>query len=1040
MKTGHRRWLLPVYYTVAFAVIAALSFGVFRLANRTMIWKLDGITQHYPMIIELHRLLADHGLAGVAGWSWTFGLGADKLTTLAYYVLGDPFAYALALLPTRLLEAGYGWFIVIRLYATGLAFLPLAKHYQFKPLSQVLGALTYAFTGYSLMVGVHHPFFLLPMILAPLLFVGIDRILQGKSWLFLGIITGIAILSNFYFAYILGLGSLIYAGIRFFSRKSARTLAVKGWQALYRFVLAAVVGVLLSGILILPSLLMMLHSTRAAATFANGLWLYPISYYLKLGNAVLTTGNGLSYWSVLGISGLGFFGCVYVLVHWKSYRYLAGTLIAIVLGLSFPAVAAFFNVLSTPSNRWLLLAAVPINLAAMALTDHLTDLTPLDRRWLVGGAALLLLVVYLSNGLIFDNPGRNLITYGLFLALAVVLAGGGQQPNKLVVPAVCTLVAMNLVSNAWGYFNPNASQQATQELRRGDATKFITNYYDGAESVPQAAKTFSRINQLLSYNVFRTAGNNYAMLHNLHGVMSYFSVENGYVGQFSQDLGNAQYQMNSPMTQLDNRSTMNQLLGVKTIFARQDQVTGTTALPYGYRVTKKLFDEKPVYGLSNGIGTQLLSTDLNFPLVYSQPQALTQKEWQKLDETDRERSLTQAAVVGKRADGVAAADYQSPGKEVAYTVTPNTASVIDSTNKLIQYRVKEAFAGQKDNLNSKQSANFGDTLKAPKFTVDENGLMTQAEVEQYKPMARLNHNKVATDRVLTQNQQIVEQTTAANQDGLHQLTSDALAHPISYTLTLERPKQAQGTELYLDLSGIAAQKLTTQDKLTAQDNDSVLGATPRSRLTKLNDWRDAMNHQDLGDYWVKVKTRNSMKTFTQLGIDNMSDYEPKHHVLLNLGYSTQKRQTVDITFNSTRQITFKSAKLIAMSFNRGYDQQVHRVQQRGLQDAQVNDNRVTGNLTTTRASVLTTSIPYSDGWRLTVDGKPTATQVVNDGFVGANLTSGTHRIVLTYQTPGLKLGALLSGLGLVGLVIGGLFSLYRWIRRPITRNHRLGDK
>jgi len=118
MKIGHRQWPLWWLYTLAFTVIAALGFGVFGLANRTMIWYMDGVTQHYPVILELHRLLAKAGVGGLAGWSWTMGLGADKLTTLAYYVLGDPFAYVLALLQTKFLEAGFGWAIILRLYAT----------------------------------------------------------------------------------------------------------------------------------------------------------------------------------------------------------------------------------------------------------------------------------------------------------------------------------------------------------------------------------------------------------------------------------------------------------------------------------------------------------------------------------------------------------------------------------------------------------------------------------------------------------------------------------------------------------------------------------------------------------------------------------------------------------------------------------------------------------------------------------------------------------------------------------------------------------
>lgn len=1025
MKIAHRQWPLWGLYTLAFTVIAALGFGVFGLANRTMIWYMDGVTQHYPLILELHRLLVKEGLGGLAGWSWTLGLGADKLTTLAYYVLGDPFAYLVALLPTRLLEVGYGWGIVLRLYASGLAFLALAKRYDFRPSSRLLGALTYAFTGYSLMVGVHHPFFLLPMIWLPLLFVGIDRILHGKGWGLLALMTGLTILSNFYFAYILGLGSLIYAVIHYLHVKQQGTLAIRLPVVIGRFLAAAATGMLVSGVLLVPSLLMMLKSTRTGAIFANGLVTYPLGYYLTLGNAILTTGNTLNYWSVLGLSGLTFFGCVYTLVHWRRHRWLAGTLVAIVVALGIPAVAAVFNVFSTPSNRWILLAAVPFGLATMTLADQLGKLTRRDRWWLVGSAAGLLAVVYLSNGLIFSNAARDLITYGLLLALTAVLMI--QAPRRRTLELVGVVVGLNLVNNAWGYYDPNAGVQATQELRRGDATRYIQDYFDGAQTVAQRDRTFSRVDATRNFNLFRTVGNNMTMTHGLNGIMSYFSVQNGYVGQFSRDLQNSEYAMNAPIGQGDSRTTLNQLLGVKTLFAREDQVATHQALPYGYHATGKPFTEKPVYALSNGVGTQVLRTNLAFPLVYTQPQAFTTTAWRRLSGVDRERSLTQAAVTPTTVAGVKSASYRSPKRQLAYTVTPDALPVIDSTNKVIQYRLKQAVAGQKTGLNDKQLATYGATIKAPQLTVDKNGLISRRDVKQYGPMVGLQRHRQALQDVLTQNQTILKRTTQANANGLRQLASDAQGQPISYTLTLKHPQRAQGTELYLALDGITSDQLTTRGQLQAQDNTSVLGATPRSDLTKLNAWRTATRNPDLGDYWVTAKTRDAAKTFSQFGIDNLSDYEPKQYVLLNLGYSKRLRKTIDVTFNATRQINFKSARLIAVPFGKTYKQQVHRVQRRGLRHERVTNNRVTGDLTTAQTSVLTTSIPYSTGWRLTVDGRTTPTLVVNDGFVGARLTSGTHRIQLSYQTPGLKLGWVLTALGSVVLLgeVG-----WRYWRRP----------
>jgi len=1031
MKIKSHRIPVWVLYSLCFAVLATLSFGILHLAGRTFIWDMDGIAQHYPIMHEFQRLLHQGGLGNLTGWSWTYGIGADKLTTLAYYVLGDPFAYVLALLPNRLLETGYGWMVIARLYASGLAFLALAHNHHFRPGSQLLGAVIYAFSGYSLMIGYHHPFFLLPMISFPLLLVGINWILQGRSWSLLGIMTGLTILSNFYFAYVLGLGCLIYILIRYAHCRQAGTLKVRPLQVISRSLLAAVGGLLLSAALLVPSALMMLNSTRTGGVFANGLKLYPLSYYLKLGNSILTTGDPLNYWVILGLSSLTFLGCVYVLVHWREYRYLAGTLVAIGVGLLIPAVAAFFNVFSTPSNRWLLLATVPFSLASMIFFEHLRTLTTRDGWWLGGSALGLLVVVYVGNGLIFNNSPRNFVTYGFLLVTTLLVVASIGYHSRWLLGVLGIVVSLNLVGNAWGYYNVNAGGRADQQLRQDDATAYMADYFDGAEKGVDKEQAFSRVNTTPAYNVFQTVGNNMTMAHQLRGVMSYFSVQNGSVGRFSEALQNAQYAMNSPLGQGDNRSTLNHLLGVKTLFTREDQVAKGTAIPYGYHVQKQIYPEKAVYGLSNGTGTQLLETSLNVPLVYAQPQALTDAQWRRLPAVDRERSLTQAAVV-TQIKGIRSADYHSPKRTLEYRVKADTTHVIDSVNKTINYRLSQATAGQKAILNGKQAQTYGPNVADPKLKTNKSGKISQTDADKYGPLVKLDQNRSALNYVLGRNKQILKQDREANRVGLHQLSSDAQGKQLTYELTIAKPQQTKGTELYLQLDGISSHRESSREKVQESANTAILGGQPRPAMTKINNWRSALLNQDMGSYWLTVSANGTTKNFTQLGIDNLSDYEPKAKALLNLGYSKKARKTVKVTFHTTKAIQIKSAKLIAMPFNQHYDQRIKTLQRRGLKQQHVTNNQVTGRLTTRKASVLTTSIPYTPGWQLMVDGQPTKTLKVNEGFVGARLKAGDHRIQLTYHTPGLRWGIGLTVAGAAMLVVA---AGWHYVWRPIPHRH-----
>lgn len=66
--------------------------------------------------------------------------------------------------------------------------------------------------------------------------------------------------------------------------------------------------------------------------------------------------------------------------------------------------------------------------------------------------------------------------------------------------------------------------------------------------------------------------------------------------------------------------------------------------------------------------------------------------------------------------------------------------------------------------------------------------------------------------------------------------------------------------------------------------------------------------------------------------------------------------------------------------------------------------------------MLVTNIPYSTGWQAYVDGQAVPTEKVNVGFIGIPLPAGDHTIEFSYQTPFLKLGIVLTGIGVLLLI------------------------
>ena len=66
---------------------------------------------------------------------------------------------------------------------------------------------------------------------------------------------------------------------------------------------------------------------------------------------------------------------------------------------------------------------------------------------------------------------------------------------------------------------------------------------------------------------------------------------------------------------------------------------------------------------------------------------------------------------------------------------------------------------------------------------------------------------------------------------------------------------------------------------------------------------------------------------------------------------------------------------------------------------------------------LYVAIPYSEGWKAKVDGKPVQIIKANIAFMAIPVTKGTHEIEMTYRTPNLTKGLVVSAAGII-LYIG----------------------
>ena len=95
-----------VQYNMLFAIGICVMLFFFIRYGKLPIWKNDGLYQHYNAFLYygqwwrdlLHNIFVEHKFVAPV-WEWSIGYGADVITTLSYYVFGDPFALISVMTP-----------------------------------------------------------------------------------------------------------------------------------------------------------------------------------------------------------------------------------------------------------------------------------------------------------------------------------------------------------------------------------------------------------------------------------------------------------------------------------------------------------------------------------------------------------------------------------------------------------------------------------------------------------------------------------------------------------------------------------------------------------------------------------------------------------------------------------------------------------------------------------------------------------------------------------------------------------------------------
>lgn len=145
----------------------------------------------------------------------------------------------------------------------------------------------------------------------------------------------------------------------------------------------------------------------------------------------------------------------------------------------------------------------------------------------------------------------------------------------------------------------------------------------------------------------------------------------------------------------------------------------------------------------------------------------------------------------------------------------------------------------------------------------------------------------------------------------------------------------------------------------------------------------------------------------------------------NLG-QYKKEKTIKIRLRGKNELMKLNPPMVMVINNDAYKQAMEKLQSRGV-DFHMKGNQATATVNTDKATRIFTTIPYDRGWTLKIDGKTQKIQsAVNGGFISFNVPKGKHHIKLTFVPLGLKVGIMVS---IMGLLMFGLFDLWYERRR-----------
>ena len=627
-------------YTLMFLLMCIGAFLPFFTEGKSFVWGAgveDGLSQHFSALAYYGEALREFFRNLLAGhpklvmWDMSLGYGADILSTLNYYAIGDPLNLLYGFVSPKNTETMYDFMILLRMYLAGITFIMYARKMKKRSYGTVIGALVYVFSGFCFRLGLRHPFFINPMIYFPLLCLGIEKIYQReRPYVFIFAVC-VSAMSNYYFLYMLTIFAVIYAWIRFYKYTEENKMK-NFFLTILKFGMYYTLGIAMAAVILLPSVIGFLGNGR----YGNGadwksLIVYPGKYYLLfienfIGYGNMGSNTNAGYLPIVGIVVL--FTLFSQRMKHKKYR---AAFIASIIALILPIFGYAFNGFSYANNRWAFALSF---IVALLTAEMYPRLFVMSKRQQIGiGAGIIIytvfcIIVNASGEEILKNKGI-MAACGLiavfYILLLIFQRLGYDTQKRIVRVSMAILLLISVGVHGYYRFDPKEYAYTQEFMDQGQAYRTLKE---------DNIRMLSKANDPSVYRVHAEGYRykNYGLINHLNTISGYYSITAKCVTDTIKGYDTLGMQYADKYKGVDQRLGLLSLAGVKYItVAHNSQVAKDVSsmgdVPYGVEKLRKKGN------------ITLYKNKYALPFAYAYDSYMTEQQYEQLNGIGKEQAM-----------------------------------------------------------------------------------------------------------------------------------------------------------------------------------------------------------------------------------------------------------------------------------------------------------------------------------------------------------------------------------------------------------------